>query len=221
VELVDGLAAATGQLSRSRARVLIGIDGPDAAGKTTLADRLAQALPVPVVRASIDGFHLPRELRYRRGDLSGEGYYRDSYDYPALLDGCLRPFRDGATRLTIASYDYRAGAPCPDGAVEVPARAVLVFDGVFLLRDTVRDLWTLSVYLRVSPAETLRRAIVRDLPLFGSVDETERRYGQRYLPGQALYRAEADPEATAHVVVDNEHPAAPTIVRWAVPDPAA
>jgi hypothetical protein len=96
--------------------------------------------------------------------------------------------------------------------VDVPARAVLVFDGVFLLRESVRELWTLSVYLHVSPAETLRRAIKRDLDLFGSTDEIERRYHQRYLPAQALYRAEARPETTAHVVVDNVRPAMPRIV---------
>jgi hypothetical protein len=52
-------------------------------------------------------------------------------------------------------------------------------------------------------------------PRFGTRHEVERRYRDRYLPGQALYRAEADPEAAADVVVDHEHPAAPVIVRWA------
>jgi len=45
------------------------IDGPDAAGKTTLADELAVALRErgrDVIRASIDGFHRPRRERYRR-----------------------------------------------------------------------------------------------------------------------------------------------------------
>jgi uridine kinase len=213
VNLLGRLAETAAQLSRSRSRVLVAVDGPDAAGKSTLADRLAEALPVPAVRASIDGFHQPRELRYARGELSAEGYYRDSFDYPALLGGCLRPFRDGATRVTVATYDHRTDLPCPR-EVDVPATAVLIFDGVFLLRDTIRDLWTLSVYLRVPPAETLRRAIVRDLELFGSTGEIERRYRHRYLPGQALYRAEADPERAAHVVVDNERPAAPAFTRW-------
>jgi uridine kinase len=52
--------------------VLVGVDGRDAAGKTTVVDRLAEALPVPTLRVSIDGFQQPRELRYQRGDLSAE-----------------------------------------------------------------------------------------------------------------------------------------------------
>jgi uridine kinase len=42
----------------------------------------------------------------------------------------------------------------------------------------------------------------------------ERRYAARYLPGQALYRAEARPLAVADVIVDNTDPAAPEVVRW-------
>lgn len=212
MDLVSLLAARVADLAAGRDRVLVGLDGPDAAGKTTLADRLAAALPVPVVRASIDGFHRPREDRLRRGADSPEGYYRDSFDYRALLAGCLVPFRDGAPTVHSARYDFRTDRP-RDTTVTVPARAVLVFDGVFLLRPELRPLWTLSVYLRISPAETLRRALVRDRDLFASAAETDHRYRTRYLPGQALYRAEADPEAAADVLVDNEDPTAPRVVR--------
>jgi uridine kinase len=217
MDLVGRLAAVVTELSRVRRRVVVGVDGPDAAGKTTLADQLAEALQVPTLRASIDGFHQPRELRHQRGDLSAEGYYRDSFDYPALLGECLAPFRAGASRVQIARYDYRADRGDAVHIAQVPARAVLVFDGVFLLREQLRDQWTLSVYLRVSPQETLRRARARDADLFGSHEEIERRYLARYLPGQALYRGEVDPEAIADVVVDNDRVEAPTVERWVAP----
>jgi uridine kinase len=126
------------------------------------------------------------------------------------------PFRSGAPQVQTASYDYRADGRRRTDA-EVPSRAILVVDGVFLLRPQLRDLWTLSVYLRVSPEETLQRAADRDLALFGSHDEIQRRYQERYLPGQALYRNEAHPEETAHIVIGNEHPRKPVIERWAIP----
>jgi uridine kinase len=225
VDLIERLAGVVTELSRSHARVLVGIDGPDAAGKTTLADQLADQLAdrlgevsvPPALRASIDGFHQPRELRYRRGELSAEGCYQDSFDYPALLDECLLPFRDGAERIRPARYDYRADAERSVEPIRVPDRAVLVFDGVFLLRARLRSLLTLAVYVRVSPEETLRRARIRDLDLFGSRAETDRRYLGRYLPAQALYRADAAPESVADIVIDNERPAAPAIARWDVP----
>lgn len=218
MDLVDRLAAAVTDLSRVQDRVLVGVDGPDAAGKTMLADRLAEVLQIPALRASIDGFHRPRELRYQRGDLSAEGYYRDSFDYPALLGDCLAPFLSGADQVQIARYDYRADASRPARDADVPARAVLIVDGVFLLREQLRDLWTLSIYLSVSPQETLRRAMVRDVDLFGSREEIKQRYLGRYLPGQALYRSEVGPEAVADVVVNNDDVDAPKVDRWTVLD---
>src|SRR5437763_3560056 len=75
--------------------VRVAIDGPDAAGKTTLADELAAGLRGrgrEAIRASIDGFHRPRAARYRRGPDSPEGYYEDSFDYAAPR-GAARPAR--------------------------------------------------------------------------------------------------------------------------------
>ena len=70
------------------------------------------------------------------------------------------------------------------------------------------------MYLRVSEEESLRRALERDVGLFGSMKEVERRYRARYLPGQALYRGDTDPERRADVLVDNEDVAVPIVLRW-------
>jgi uridine kinase len=75
------------------------VDGVDGVGKTTFADRLGVAIERigrPVIRSSIDGFHNPRELRYRRGRTSPEGFYLDSYDYAALRAHLLDPLGPGA-----------------------------------------------------------------------------------------------------------------------------
>ena len=74
--------------------VRVGIDGVDAAGKTTLADELAPRLEAAgrqVVRASVDCFHNPSGVRYRRGRESPEGYYRDSFDHAAIAECLLQP----------------------------------------------------------------------------------------------------------------------------------
>ena len=182
------LGALVDEIASDEDRVTVAIDGPDAAGKTTLAGSLAHHLVGHVVRTSADAFLLPADVRYRRGALSPEGCYRDSYDYDRFRREVLDPFSGG-------------GAP-----------AVLVVDGVFLLRPELRDRWTLSVHLDVSPAETLRRAKVRDAGLLG--DSLEQRYLERYLPAQELYRAEADPLGNADVVIGYDDPSAPVILRW-------
>lgn len=189
MDLVAQLARAIEGLRAAQPRVTVGIDGPDAAGKTDLADRLASELGDVAVRASVDDFQHVREVRTRRGELSPEGCYHDTFDYDAMHRSVVEPFLAGA------------------------GQAVLVVDGVFLLRPELRDWWTLSVHLRVSAATTLERALARDVSLFGSREEVERRYTRRYLPAQAIYRAEADPEGRADILIDNTDPASPVVLR--------
>ncbi len=198
-------------------RTLVAVDGPDAAGKTTLADRVAALVDRPVVRASIDGFHAPSDVRLRRGSSSPEGCYRDSFDLDGLRDRLLEPFTEGAASVDVAVFGHRTDRPRQVRVDDVPPDAALLVDGVFLLRPELHRWWTLSVYLHVPEEVTLARAVRRDLPLFGSVEGVEERYRRRYLPGQALYRAEAHPVDVAHVVVDNSDPAAPEVLRWSLP----
>lgn len=213
VDVVDSLAALVAGCLRTRPRVAVAVDGPDAAGKTTFADSLVDALPAPVVRASIDGFHHPREVRLARGSLSPEGYYLDSFDYAALDHELLQPFATGSTHVRTRVHDHAHERAAVTEARDVPETAVLVVDGVFLLRPGLRDRWDVALHLHVPPEETLRRALVRDLGLFGSEEAVRERYTQRYLPGQALYVADADPWAHADLVVDTTSPAEPRIVR--------
>jgi uridine kinase len=59
---------------------------------------------------------------------------------------------------------------------------------VILQSAELAGCWEVSVYLDVSPEETLRRALVRDIDAFGSADVVRERYQRRYPPGQQLYR---------------------------------
>jgi uridine kinase len=82
-------------------RTRVAVDGPDAAGKTTLCDSVASNLRLrgrTVLRATVDDFQRPRAQRYHRGKYSSEGYYRDSFDYAALKRLLLDPLGPGGDR---------------------------------------------------------------------------------------------------------------------------
>lgn len=194
-------------------RVLVAFDGPDAAGKTTLAREVAGSLARPAICASVDGWHHPREVRLRRGSESPEGYYLDSFNLEALVDDLLTPFRRGASYVPTSRFDHRA-----DTAVRtdqhVAERAALLFDGVFLLRQELVTQWDLRVYVHVAEEITLSRGLERDLDLFGGEAALRHRYELRYLPGQALYRDCASPREAADVVLDNSDWRNPVILRW-------
>ena len=189
----------------------VAVDGVDGAGKTTFADELAEVLGVSgreVIRASVDGFHHPKEVRYRLGQGSPEGFYRDSYDYGAFRNVLLDPLSPGGSgRYRTAVHDVEAEKP-----VEVPERqaepgAVLLLDGVFLHRPELRGYWDVSVWLGVAFSVSVPRMAARD----GSSPDPYAPKHRRYVEGQKLYLLEATPQRYATLVIDNNDLDAPFI----------
>jgi uridine kinase len=166
----------------------VGVDGVDAAGKTTLADELAAVLEGHgrnVVRASTDSFHRPAKERYAHGRDSPVGYYRDSFDYPSLR------------RFVVQAHG--------------PDDALLVLDGVFLARPELADCWDYRIFVAIGEDESVRRGVARDAGFLGGEDEARRLYELRYVPGQRLYLEEARPMESADAVVDNGDPTRPLL----------
>lgn len=215
-ELIDHLASRIVSLTLGHP-LRVAVDGVDAAGKTTLADELATSIEAagrPVLRASIDGFHNPASTRRRRGPLSPVGYFEDSFSYAALFDGLLRPLGPGGSReIRRAVFDFRTDTAVDVGAELAASDSVLVFDGVFLLRPELRGHFDFSIFVRADFSVTTARAEQRDVMLFGSIEEVHTRYRERYVPGQQLYLTTCEPERWASVVVDNNDPLQPTLIK--------
>lgn len=191
----------------------VAIDGIDAAGKTTLADELAALMQPhrPIIRASVDSFHQPREVRYQRGPDSPEGYYHDSFDYAALKTDLLEPLGPSGNRnYRAAHFDYRTDAPTRPPLRKAPDHAILLLDGVFLLRPELHDWWDFAVFVQVSFSTALGRALIRDQIQLGS--SVRQRYEKRYLPGQQLYLDTVHPQQYADIVVDNNDPLNPFLI---------
>jgi uridine kinase len=123
----------------------------------------------------------------------------------------------GDRRFQSAVYDKPTDAALSPPVVTASANAVLLFDGVFLLRPELIDRWDLRIFVSAAFEETLERARTRDLELNGSVTEVERRFQRRYRPSQALYFDTVRPTDRADVVVHNDEPQRPT---WDVAEPA-
>ena len=194
----------------------VAIDGVDVAGKTMLADELVnhvQAHGRPVIRASIDGFHNPASIRHRRGPTSPEGYYYDSFNYGALQESLLIPLGPGGTfSYRTAVFDFRRDSETQAEFRTADSNAVLLFDGVFLLRSELEGYWDFTIFVDAAFEVTLARAIQRDVRLFGDAASVQSRYEKRYIPGQRIYLEQCQPKKKAMVVVNNDDPADPVIV---------
>ena len=210
--VLDRVAAAVLALPATRI-VRVGIDGVDGAGKTTLADELRDRLAEsgrPVIRASVDGFHHPKPVRYRRGRYSPEGFYRDSYDYAALRRLLLDPLGPGGTgRFRRAIFDVDADHPVDAPEERAMPGSILLLDGIFLHRPELRDTWDLSVVLR---GEWIRSHRRRDATGTPEPVDPEAPATRRYRDGQRLSFHECAPWECASIVVDNDDLDAPFVV---------
>lgn len=181
---------------------LVAVDGVDGAGKTHFAGELEGRLQergTAVIRASVDGFHNPPEVRYRRGRNSPEGFFRDSYNYDALCGLLLEPLRRGHRHFVRAVYDVHEEAPIDSQPVVAPDHGVLVFDGIFLHRPELRTCWDYSVFLDVDFSVSIPRGAQRG---YGDSDPSAA-LNRRYVEGQRLYLRECHPREHADVVIDN------------------
>jgi hypothetical protein len=140
-DLVDDVAARITRLGPDRIRVAV--DGFTAAGKTSLGHELAaaiRALGRPTLRACLDDFKHPwrhaRELGYDR--VSGEGYYRNAYDFASARDLLLCPAGpDGSGHVVLCAHDPLTGEDHRGTKVDAPSDAVLIVDSVFAFRPEV------------------------------------------------------------------------------------
>jgi uridine kinase len=211
-ELLDSLAEAIESVTTAHPP-RVAVDGPPAVGKTTLADELALLLRDrgrEVIRATAESFHLPRAQRYRRGEFSPEGCYHDSFDYDTLRRVLLDPLGPGGDRrYQHAVYDMGTDTALSQPVATAPADAVLLLDGVFLLRPELIDRWDLHIFVSAAFERALDRGRIRDQARLGSIAEVERRFRDRYIPAQQLYFATVRPTDHADIIVHNDEPQRP------------
>lgn len=181
----------------------VGVDGVDGSGKTVFAAELADALRTAgreVLQVSLDDFHHVREVRYRRGRTSPEGFWLDSFDYPRFAAEVLRPLGPGGSgRYRPRGHDLATDEVLDEPFATAPPGAVLVVDGLFLHRDELEGLWDFTVFLDVPFEVTAARMAGRD----GTHPDPEHPTMARYVQAQRRYFAERAPWTRADVVVDN------------------
>jgi uridine kinase len=203
-ELISEVADRINALGPDRLR--IAVDGRTAVGKTSFGHELAAALNAlgrPTLRACFDDFKNPWSEAHLYDRLSGEGYYRNAYDFPAAVSLLLRPAGpDGDGRVTLCSRDPLTGGLHQGTTVQATDDAILIVDSAFAFRSEYNDYWDYRIYLDVDAELSIARGILRDSELEGA-DEAENLHRNRYGVAERVYRTEVNPEALADVVVDN------------------
>jgi uridine kinase len=195
--------------------IKVAIDGVDGAGKTVFADELATAISRiskrPIIRASVDGFHHPREVRYRLGRDSSEGFFYDSYDYEGLKHALLNPLSPGGSRsYRRAIFDHHTDSKTDFPFETAEEGSILIFDGIFLHRNELASYWDFSLFLDVDFSVSIPRGAQRG-PSYGSPDP-HAPSNQRYIDGQKFYLSLCSPKERATITLDHHEIHSPFIL---------
>ncbi|NHZ91509.1 nucleoside/nucleotide kinase family protein [Massilia sp. CCM 8733] len=157
-------------------RLILGLAGPPGAGKSSLAQALAHALPGRAVVVPMDGFHLAGSELERLGLAARKGAADtfDSAGYVALLQR-LRQRRPGQV---IYAPDYRRDLhEAVAGAIAVaPECELVITEGNYLLLDQgnwseVRALLDLAWYVDPDPLLRRQRLEQRHVRFGSSVEQ--------------------------------------------------
>jgi uridine kinase len=182
------LAAAIRRRSAGRPRVLVGVDGPGASGKSTLAELLAAEMPGATV-VHVDDFYLPSALQGSR-----DGQIAPHFDWPRLVDQVIEPAATG-DHVRYQRYDWDTDSL--DEWHDVPSGVPLIVEGVYSLEPAVRAFYTFTVFCQADPAMRLRRGLERD------GEQARDQWVNDWMPAEDTYAARDRPSDSADLVVDS------------------
>lgn len=132
----------------SRGRLIVGVDGLSRSGKTTLVTNLAMGLDqqqIPYCVFHMDDHIVERAKRYQTGHEEWLEYYEKQWD----IDWFTHHFFEKlpvANELNMPFYDAESDTHQVK-KVQLPARGVIIIEGVFLQRKEWRTFFDKVVYL--------------------------------------------------------------------------
>jgi pantothenate kinase len=143
-------------------RVLIAIAGPPGAGKSTLAEALADQVAGAAV-VPMDGFHLDNTVLEQRGLLARKGA-PESFDAAGFLNMVTRLKR--GEEVVIPVFDRARDIAIAGARVIGPEQRVLLIEGNYLLLDRapwngLAGFWDLTIGIEVPLPELEARLVQR------------------------------------------------------------
>jgi len=152
---------------------VVGIAGGTGSGKTTVAHKLASAMPAGrCVTIEHDAYYRDQ------GHLSPEERAKINYDHPGSLDSSLlvdhlRELRGGRA-VAVPIYDFATHTRRRETRTVEPAR-VIVVEGILVFTEPeLRDQMDIKIFVDTDPDIRLMRRIRRDLEQRGRTFQSVR-----------------------------------------------
>ena len=203
------LAALPPDATSHARRFILGIAGPPAAGKSTLAVALRDALNRRAARgdeedeivaiAALDGFHYDDRVLHARGHRPRKGapFTFDAAGYLAMLERLAALPREA---VAIPQFDRELELSRAAAAVVEPHHRVVITEGNYLLLDDdrwrpVRDRLGFSVFIEVPEDELRCRLMARWLGHgYGVAEAKEKTEANDLVNARLVARASVEPD---------------------------
>ncbi|WP_064099872.1 MULTISPECIES: kinase [unclassified Sutcliffiella] len=180
---------------------IIGIDGLGGSGKTTLACKLKRELiaaSYETVILHIDDYIVEREKRYQTGNAEWYEYYYLQWDVELIQGELFRKLNRNNSPITLPFYDHSINA-IRNKNVNIPSNAIIIIEGVFLLRKEWRSFFDFSVFLECSHELRSKRVLGRDVYL-GAYQTRMEKYQKRYWLAEDYYLNKENPIENADYI---------------------
>lgn len=137
--------------------IVVAIDGPSAAGTSTLGDVLESELLAGLIPS--DDFY--RDIdEQRRWDLDPAEGVELYFDWQRLRDEALVPLRSGEA-AHYRPFSWVPGGGLSDHLVTISRARIIIVEGVYASRPEFADLIDLAVLVQTPEAERHRRMLAR------------------------------------------------------------
>lgn len=147
------VASAISELLKDKDRVVVGIDGHAAAGKTSAAKRLSGIYDANVIH--MDSFFLPQELRTSERFAEAGG----NIHYERFLSEVVAGLKSG---LPFSYRIFDCSAMDYKQKETVFPKSVCIIEGSYALHPYFEDIFDIKVFFSVSKEEQKKRILVRD-----------------------------------------------------------
>jgi uridine kinase len=179
-ELINALPALG-----SQEMLLVGVDGCGGAGKSTLAEELAADQGNCKV-VHVDDFYKPKD---KRVEVTETTPVHINFEFDRLKQQVLVPLEHGE----IARYQTATGE-----TVEVKPSGYIIVEGLGTLGTELRSHFDFKVWIDALETDRRQRGIERDSEDWAAIWDNE------YLPQDARYVAEQQPQKVADIVIKND-----------------
>jgi uridine kinase len=187
--------------SVARKHTFVAVDGFPLVGKSTLSQALTaklQQLGQPCIDIELDDFAYPRTIRYLADHISGQEFFNLYARINDFTDCVVAPLKAGQPRQYCpAIRHFGKDIDVERVWLTAPPGAVVIVNGLGLLREEMREMWDFVVYVDISYEHFVSRLISRD-------KLTKEFWDNKVQPASAYYTDICKPREIADVVLEND-----------------